>query len=311
MNLSGKQTIIVNSEDQGVGKRLDVYLSKYFTDNYQELNLTRSFLSKYIPVGVYIDGVNGKNGRKLEAGDQIVVDLDVLSGILSDKKVDNLDIIASSQGSFDIVSETKDWLIINKKAGIAVHPSKGNLENTLVNQVKYYLSNKGEYDESIERGGIVHRLDKPVSGLIIFAKTAKFQKYLMNEFANKAVVKRYSAVVEELVGKHLLIEAGETKLLEGYISRDKSRRFRRVFELQGEGKYASSKITRQNGDKLDIEIYTGRTHQIRATLRYLGLCVKGDVLYGSETEYADKHIDLQCSYLEFKDMEGEVHSFSV
>ncbi len=98
-------------------------------------------------------------------------------------------IILPQKGSLDIVFEDRYCLVVNKKAGVVVHPGSGNSENTLSNYVVWYLQNKGEYCRNIKRGGVVHRLDKGVSGLILFAKTLEAQQFFQKQFETQKVEK--------------------------------------------------------------------------------------------------------------------------
>lgn len=313
MKLSGIKTIKVEKGSEWEDERLDLSLSQYLNNVFDDLKLSRTVVSQFIPSGVYINGKTAKPSTRPKFNDELKIDLDALNGYMVEKEQNNTVEIAPVKGDLDVIDETKDWLVLNKKAGFAVHPSLGNANNTLANYVKSYLIAKGEYDETIDRAGVVHRLDKPVSGLILFAKTREFQEYILTQFESKRIVKRYIASVEELSGKSgSLWEVDEERLVEGFIRRDPGNRLRRLFNPASGGKFSASRVKYVGEGKFEVEILTGRTHQIRATLRYLGFAVKGDSLYGSQVEADDvSGIDLKCVFLQFTDQAGEVKAFKL
>ncbi len=280
---------IVIQKDK-VGLRID---SVVF-DMLKEHSLSRSIVQRYIHEGCNVNGSNCKKGYRLREGDILDIDIEYWESIKN-----NLDLsqeILPQKLKLDIRYEDEDLLVIYKPKGLVVHPGVGNRESTLANYVRYYLESIGQYDPLVDRAGIVHRLDKGVSGLIVVAKSKSIQEYLKSEFSNKNVIKIYYASLEENVKKELDIDLLEYvkqidinskpwqswEKVEGYIGRDRVNRYRmefRTYEFTG-SKYSLSYMLFSKNCAL-IKIDTGRMHQIRASLKYLGYHIKGDSLYGN------------------------------
>lgn len=314
MILSGIKTIEVEKGSAWFGERIDLAVLAYLESVLDGEVLSRTTVSKFIPIGVYVDDKHVKQSYRIRLGDSIKIDLYALNTYLAGKKHEVVMDVVPVKGDLNIVEETEEWLVLNKVGGVAVHPSAGNFDNTLANYVKEYLISKNCYDDKLDRAGVVHRLDKPVSGLILFAKTREFQEYAMKQFEEKSVVKKYLATVEELEGKKIenIWAEGEEKVVEGSMRRDPGNRLRRLFNPTGGGKFAASRVKYIGNNVFEVEIFTGRTHQIRATLRYLGFVVNGDSLYGSKVvSVLPNSIDLKCIFLEFKDSKGEVHTYEL
>ncbi len=301
-------------------------------DNFimQEFKLpSRSFLQKNWDNIVLINGKVSKPAYKLRLDDEVTIKDDNIETIIKGKSIDNN--LEPQLYPLEIVSETDDYLIINKPKGIPVHPGVGNPKDTLANYVIGYLASKNQYDSRIERGGIVHRLDKSVSGLILFAKTLEAQKYFQKQFEEHKVNKIYHAVVDygkdmnkeivqfmpeiplninseidKLISRNFEIDNSWLKM-EGYIGRSNANRMKMMFKtyLAGKSKYALSYIKPLNSRELLIIIKTGRMYQIRATLEYLGIHIIGDTLF--ETVKGGKipqAIELESILLSAKDMQG-------
>jgi 23S rRNA pseudouridine1911/1915/1917 synthase len=190
------------------------------------------------------------------------------------------------------VEENSDYIVLKKPKGLVVHPGVGNESDTLANYIRGYLEAKGEFDESVERGGIVHRLDKGVSGLMVVAKSRESQLLLKDEFENHRVMKVYVAQIEVLQNLPIQREVPDGSVkgdswyrAEGTVARDPSDRQKMRFRFGdlSSGKKAISNICRLDDDHLAIKIETGRMHQIRATLREMGWGIIGDEKYGKGT----------------------------
>lgn len=300
--------IIIKGDD--VGKRLDFLVSEI----YKETSLSRSIIQKHLNKGCLVNGKICKRSYKLRESDTVVIDEkyweEIEKGLILSEE------IVSQKGDLDIRYEDEDLIVLNKPKGLIVHPGVGNREKTLANYVRYYLESKNKYDESVERCGIVHRLDKGVSGLMMVAKNRGTQEYLKGEFKKNNVLKIYYAQLEESINieqKLNLLEyvnkiETESKMweqwqkVEGYIGRDRVNRYKmefRTYEFAG-SKYALSYILFSKNEAL-IKIDTGRMHQIRATLKYLGYHIQGDSLYGKGS--GDK-IMLESVLLSFKNQDG-------
>lgn len=226
--------------------------------------------------GLIIDGfvlINGvpakKAGQVIEDGDDIEVRVPppVPSGLVAE------DI------PLDIVFENDDLIVVNKPAGMVVHPAAGHYSGTLVNAVLGYDPDlEGIGGE--ERPGLVHRLDKETSGLIILAKNERAHNWLQDQFRLRKVEKTYLALVD---GKPPT-PAGR---VEAAIGRDPSHRKKMAIVSPGKGREAVSEYKTlesfKNHTLLEFHPHTGRTHQIRLHCLFLGCSIVGDSVYGKRT----------------------------
>ena len=191
----------------------------------------------------------------------------------------------------DIVFEDDDIIVINKQVGLTVHPGAGNRDYTLVNALLHYnkqLSSIG----GMERPGIVHRLDKNTSGLIVVAKNNKAHNKLADDFKERRVNKKYLALLR-----------GYLQEQEGIINLPLSKHpnnFKKIVVDQNNGKESTTeyKVIKEVNEKtlVDIKLHTGRTHQIRVHFSHLGHPVEGDGLYGKK---GGKRQLLHAYYLSF------------
>lgn len=307
------------------GKRIDkclVEILKGFNVNVP----SRAFLKNIFGKGILVNGVSVKRSYKLKKGDRIQIDREYLKKILED--IDLSENIIPQKGNLNTVYENSDYLVINKAKGIAVHPGVGNRDKTISNYVRWYLEQKNEYDSLTDRAGIVHRLDKGVSGLMVIAKDKKTQEFLKRQFQEHTVVKIYKAEVKKFKDSQLdMLEEYKNFSLEdeinadnkwltvkGYIGRNNINRFKMVFKLYEflNSKPAVSHFLKIGEEEYLVKIDTGRMHQIRATFEYLGRYINGDSLYkpGSRRNKAEK-ISLESVYLSFKDTSGEIKVFNI
>ena len=170
--------------EENINKRIDAYLSEILGESRTKIqDLIKS-------ENIKVNGLKTKPSYKLEKGDEVYIDI-------PDAK--QVDIIAQDI-EIDIVHEDKYLLIVNKKAGMVVHPSKGHEQNTLVNALLYKVRDLSGINGEI-RPGIVHRLDKDTSGLIIIAKDDKTHNLLTDMFKNKEIKKIYYAIVKGSMNK--------------------------------------------------------------------------------------------------------------
>jgi 23S rRNA pseudouridine1911/1915/1917 synthase len=310
----------INSE-AGVGLRLDIFLLKEISQNYPQYNITRSFISNNVEQFVLVNGEHKKKGYTLKGSDRVEVDFEALEELVT--KDNNTEIIAQ-EGKLDVVYEDTHVLVINKPQGLVVHLGDGNKDNTLVNYLKYYFEAQGIDCSSLERCGLVHRLDKGVSGLMIIAKDRETQLALKAQFESHDVIKVYKAKVvgdissvdpsklpglvvaaetvkdalDSFIAKNFIIDESWSGV-EGYIKRDKANRKRMRFSLEKDdstGKRALSYMKFFKNNEVLIKIETGRMHQIRATLKFLGLTIEGDTLYSAGGKNSDA-ISLQSVLL--------------
>lgn len=266
-----KNKFISNSEN----KRLDLFLN-------ENLELSRSQIKKLIDDGsVLVNSKLEKAGYKLRIND--VIDVQYKNKIeLVPQDID-----------FKILYEDKDIAIICKPQGLVVHPGAGNEDNTLVNGLLYKFDSLADTRDSL-RPGIVHRLDKDTSGLMIIAKSQLSYSSLINMFKNRKINKMYWAIVE---GKVL-----EDGIIDKPIGRDVKNRIKfSVTEHNSKEAltyYNPIKVF-ENHTFLNVKIATGRTHQIRVHMNYINHPVLGDPLYGRKNKYKIEKQMLHAYKLEF------------
>ncbi len=181
----------------------------------------------------------------------------------------------------DIIHEDGDILIINKPAGLVVHPGAGNPDGTVVNAVLYHCPDLSGIGGEL-RPGIVHRLDKDTSGLMVIAKNDFSHISLSAQFASRAVKRHYLALAEG----HFSVMQGEVR---AGIARDDRNKLRMTVSNHGRDALTYYSVIKeyQNLSLLDAQLHTGRTHQIRVHLAYLKHPVMGDQLYGSRIPYPE------------------------
>lgn len=250
------------------GERLDRFLGKHLAEH------SRTYLQKLIEEGFV--RVNGSPALKpalhLSEGDAVEVRIPPPppSGVEPESI------------PLRIIFENEDLLVIDKPAGMVVHPAAGHQRGTLVGAVLGYAPEVGGVGE-IERPGIVHRLDKDTSGLILVAKNASAQRFLQEAFARRAAEKTYLALVE---GRPPTPEGR----IEAHVGRDPSHRQRMAVVPPSRGREAVTVFhTRERFEKytlLEVHPLTGRTHQIRVHLAHIGCPVAGDSVYGKRTSHS-------------------------
>ena len=266
--MSNKLTIFSIKEEDS-GNRLDVTLTKLITD------FTRSNLKKIIELKrVKINNsVEKSPSKKLKTDDVIEIDL------ISNEEIK----ILPAKIKLNIVHEDKDILIINKPAGMVVHPGAGNYKNTLVNALVYKYKNKLSDINGITRPGIVHRIDKETSGLLVIAKNNKAHANLGKQFSDHTIQRTYQAlawgVLRPLNGK-----------IETLIGRSrKNRQLMSVTEITGKKSITNYQTVKVFNIKdipkisfVECKLETGRTHQIRVHMAYKGSPLLGDQQYGKK-----------------------------
>lgn len=243
-------------------KRLDKYLAD------QILQLSRAKIQNMILTGeVKVnEKVVNKAAYKLEIGDTI-------TALVSET---NEEPPKEQNIALDVIFEDENVAVINKPAGLVVHPGAGNAENTLVNALLYYWPQIIQVGET-ERPGIVHRLDKDTSGVLIIAKTPEGYTWLVKQFKTRKAKKSYLALVD---GK----PPTPTGRIETRIGRDERHRQRMAVTYGDQGRKADSEFYTvaeyRDHTLLEVNPLSGRTHQIRVHLAFLGCPVVGDQIYG-------------------------------
>ncbi|TAH00793.1 MAG: RluA family pseudouridine synthase [Sphingobacteriales bacterium] len=237
-------------------------------------NATRNKIQKAIDVGhVLVNEKLVKSNYKVKPGDQIIA--------YSDTDPESYDIVPEEM-PLNIVYEDDDVLVINKPAGLVVHPGCGNPNGTLVNGIAHYLKlQQPELDEnSLPRFGMVHRIDKNTSGLLLLAKSDKAAKDLADQFFDHTVDRKYIA----LVWGNFEEEEG---IITGHVGRHQ--RFRKIMDVYPDGEYGKEAVThyrvleRMNYVTLvECQLETGRTHQIRVHMQHIGHSLFNDDTYGGD-----------------------------
>ncbi len=245
--------------------RIDQYLTR------QIENATRNKVQEAIEEGrVLVNEKSVKSNYRIKSCD--LIEMTFLRPPAPELAAENIPI--------EIIYEDEDLMVVNKKAGMVVHPAFGNWTGTLANAILHHIGKDAEeLDKSELRPGIVHRLDKNTSGLIIIAKNPIALHRLARQFADRKVIKIYKAIVW-----------GVPAPLSGTITTNigRSKKDRKVmanFPFEGEyGKTAITDYTVTENihwfSQLSLTLHTGRTHQIRAHLQHLGHQILGDETYG-------------------------------
>ena len=270
--------LIIDVSDEETGERIDSFLSG-------KTEFTRTRIQQLIKdKNITVNGEATKSSYKIEENDEIAIE--VPEAETTEIKPENIKI--------DIVYEDSDIAVINKQAGLVVHPAHGHYSGTLVNAILYHIKDLSGINGEI-RPGIVHRLDKDTSGLIVIAKNDKVHTALTEMFQEKKIRKTYLAILKGKLNK------SEGKIVT-QIGRDKNdRKKMTVIDDITKGKNAITnyKVVSQNNlfTLVKVNIETGRTHQIRVHMRHLGYPILGDSVYGRKDN--EKRQMLHAYKLEF------------
>lgn len=233
-------------------------------------NTTRSKIQQAAEDGnIYVNDVPVKSNYKVKANDVVRV-------LLEHPSYENL--LTPENIPLDIVYEDDQLLVVNKEPGMVVHPGHGNYSGTLVNALAYHFENLPM--NSSERPGLVHRIDKDTSGLLVIAKTEQAMAYLTNQFAEKTSEREYVALVWGNIEE-------EEGTIEGNIDRHvKDRMQMAVFPDGSQGKHAVThyKVIERFGyvTLVSCKLETGRTHQIRVHMKHIGHTLFNDARYGGD-----------------------------
>tara|TARA_B100000989_G_scaffold278291_1_gene239948 strand:- start:6939 stop:7919 length:981 start_codon:yes stop_codon:yes gene_type:complete len=262
-------TIKFSVDFKNSGKRLDIFLK----ENIKKY--TRSFLKKSI------------EGKQVKLNNVLVLspatkikNKDLISIKIVEKNIQN---IIPKRGELNIIYEDRDIIVLNKPKGMVVHPGAGNYENTLVNALLYkFKKNLSDLNGTL-RPGIVHRIDKETSGLLLVAKNNLAHSNLGAQFSNHTIKRKYLClawgVIRPLQGKIITL-----------ITRDKkNRQLMTVSDVKGKKAITNYKTIKVYNIKdvpkislIECELETGRTHQIRVHLKYKGSSLLGDKQYGKK-----------------------------
>lgn len=276
-------TYIVNKENES--KRLDIYLS----DILKEENITRSYIKTLIEnSNILVNGKSVKAGYKLKENDNIEVT--IIKKVCED--------VLPEKIPLDIVYEDEDIIIVNKPKGMVVHPANGNYTGTMVNSLMgTHKDNLSSINGAI-RPGIVHRIDKDTSGILVVAKNDNAHKKLSEQFKVHSIKRKYVALVKGIIKEDTLtinMPIGRsTKDRKKMAVTDKNSR-NAITHISVLKRFYSSNVT-----LVEAELETGRTHQIRVHMAYLHHPLVGDEVYGKkDTKFKVEGQMLHAKYLGF------------
>ena len=271
-------TLVVDEINKG--KRLDSYIS----DNMDKIS--RSFAQKLIEnQQVTINGKNEKASYKVCVGDKVQVDVPEAQ----DTKLKAQDI------PVEVVYEDKDIIVVNKPKGMVVHPANGNPDGTLVNAILAMCKDSLSGIGGEIRPGIVHRLDKDTSGLLIIAKNDEAHVKMSKQIQDRLVTKKYIALVKGVV-------KDDEATIDMPIARSKVDRKKMAVDKDGKQAVTHFKVIKRykRYTLLEIKIDTGRTHQIRVHMAIIGYPVVGDMVYSNgKNEFGVEGQMLHAKSLEF------------
>ena len=255
-----EEKIRIEVENLEKNERIDKYLSSKLDDSFSRAKIQKLIDEELILVNDKVI----KNSYKVSNGDVILI---------TDKEEDMS--VKPEKMDIDIVYEDDDVMVINKKSGVVVHPAPGNYSGTLVNGLMY-LSKDLSHVNGEFRPGIVHRIDKDTSGLLIVAKNDKAHRILAEELKEKKIKRKYIALVSGVINHDI----GE---IDAPIGRDSSDRKKMcVTSTNSKDAITHFRVLERykNASLIECELETGRTHQIRVHMKYINHPVINDPVYG-------------------------------
>jgi 23S rRNA pseudouridine1911/1915/1917 synthase len=293
----------MNENDYNVSKeldgyRLDVALALLCSE------LTRTTVKKIIDNNSV--SVNGKleyrRNYKVKEGDVV--------NIKYESSSKSFESITPQNIPLDVIYEDDDLIAVNKPSGMVVHPASGNWDNTLMNAIVFHYKNIGSIGGKI-RSGLIHRLDKDTSGVVLIGKTNRGLWHYSKMFEKRMVEKKYLAIAKGTLEKQYV--QLKSFSLEGYISRSKFNRLKMQLtsldqeDIPSDARYSKTSFEIERSHEKYFQIWakpeTGRTHQIRVHLHHLGIPIVGDEIYGG---CKDERLLLHAYSLSIRNLEGDV-----
>lgn len=254
-------------------KRLDLILSEFCKD------LSRTKLKEIIESG----NVEVNKKKILKSSFLVQPNSKIILSYIKPKEVTK---ISAYELNPEVVFEDKDILVINKPAGLSVHPGAGNKDKTLANALVWYLGDSVRSVGEVSRPGIVHRLDKDTSGLLVVAKNDVAHRELSKQFATKTAKRIYEGVVFSSPKSRDIFRLQDSGEITGAIGRDP--KDRKKFAVVAEGKAAKTKFKVlerfEHAIRVEFELETGRTHQIRVHSAHKGAPLIADEVYGKSNK---------------------------
>lgn len=279
MTMINNEIIKYNVSKEDILSRADLFIKNKFIQ-FSRSQIKKLIDNKYVTINSY--PIKASTDIKRNDLIEIIV------------PQEQKNILTPSELKLEILYENSDLLIINKPFGIVVHPSKGHLNDTIVNAL---LGMNIEFEPTLgeRKPLLVHRLDKDTSGLLLVAKNERAYKYLSGIQKKREIKKYYLAVVNGIPKK-------KYATIDAPISRNKSQRKKMNISSDGRESMTTYKILQSSNKMslLELELHTGRTHQIRVHMQAIGHAVIGDELYGKKSKLANRQM-LHAYKLEFTD----------
>jgi len=260
------------------GERLDVFCARKIAGR------TRSYFTKLASSGhILVDGATAKPSLKMKRG--MMVEIEIVPPPPVEAVPENIPL--------NIIYEDDRILVVDKPPDMVVHPAAGNYDGTLVNAILYHLGGRVGADLDVARLGLVHRLDKDTSGLLVVAKDERALAYLQRHLKERKINRLYKAII----WGNIEPTRGTIDLPIGRSERD--RKIMTVNPRHGRGAITHYELIERFkfADFLQVKLETGRTHQIRVHLSHYGHPVVGDSAYGGRSKYLKRFARKELSYV--------------